>query len=80
VEVTGDFEGEGDSAWMRIVGRQGDEAFDETVPNFSCPLEKFRSLLRNEGFSQVSFSDLEDLGEPVSDPETLDRVMVIACL
>lgn len=78
VEVTGDFEGEGTSAWMRIQGRQGDLDFEGTIHNFARPLEEVRSILRDAGFPRVVLSDLEELGEPLMEPESLDRVMVIA--
>jgi hypothetical protein len=63
---------------MRIQGRKGDQDFEGTIQNFARPLEEVRSILRDAGFPRVVLSDLEELGEPLADPESLDRVMIIA--
>lgn len=78
VEVTGSFEEAEGSAWMSLKGRSERGPFETTIWNYSFPLSQVIQWLHEEGFTRVSISGFEELGKPLADPESLDRVLFIA--
>jgi SAM-dependent methyltransferase len=83
IVTRGMYDGYGERAWTRVSGfveaEDGRyERFEETIYNTVYALENVRTLLLEVGFDDVYFARLQDLSEPLSDPEEEGRVFVVA--
>lgn len=78
VEVRGDFDPHARKASMRLEGNWAGQDFCETITNRTLPLEELRQLLNGSGFARVVFAGLDDLHQPLKEPESEPRVVVLA--
>jgi len=80
VEATGSFNEDAGKAVMRLKGEYQGRSLDESLDNYTFPLERLSGWLKEAGFTQVTFTGMEDLKEPLVDPEGQKRIVVIARL
>ncbi len=78
VEIKGEFNEKRAGAVMKIKGTVNDQPFEEIISNRAFPLVEIEEWLYQEGFTQVTFSELVNLGTPLSKPEEEKRVVIIA--
>jgi ubiquinone/menaquinone biosynthesis C-methylase UbiE len=79
----GIYDGQSDKAWTRITGfmQVSDglfERFDETAFNSVFEMEKVKQALRNAGWKNVHFAQVQDLKTPIMEPEKAGRVFIVA--
>ncbi len=80
MEATGTFEESAGKAVMRLKGNFQGRSMDESLSNYTFPLESIAGWLKESGFAQVIFANMENLELPIADPEGQKRVVVIATL
>ncbi len=76
-------DGKGDKAWTKISGfirTDNDlyERFEETVFNTVFEMEKVRQALLDIGWREVYFARVQELGNPIENPENESRVFFVA--
>jgi SAM-dependent methyltransferase len=79
----GIYDGQSDKAWTRISGfvKREDgsfDRFDETAFNTVFELDKVRDELILAGWKEVYFARVQDLANPINEPEGEGRVFVVA--
>jgi len=83
VIARGEYDGQGDKAVMRITCfvRMHDgsyKRFDESVYNTAFSLSNVNGILLDTGWKNVYFARIKDLRSPVAEPESENRIFVIA--
>jgi SAM-dependent methyltransferase len=79
----GIYDGQSDKAWTRITGFTQVsnglyERFDETVFNSVFEMEGVKNALLDVGWKKVYFAQIQNLKNPISDPEKEGRVFIVA--
>ena len=80
MEATGTFDETAGKAVMCLKGEFQGRSLDESLSNYTVPLEKIGEWLREVGFARVTFAGMENLEKPLVDPEGQKRIVVIAQL
>jgi SAM-dependent methyltransferase len=80
VDITACFDEKASQAAIHLKGVFQGEPFEETISNRVFSLERVASLLREEGFSQICFTRMDDLETPLQKPEEEKRVAVMSCV
>ncbi|MFQ3618881.1 MAG: class I SAM-dependent methyltransferase [Cyanobacteriota bacterium] len=79
----GIYDGQSDKAWTRISGFTRTpnglyERFDEMVFNTVFEMEEVKQALRDSGWKNVHFARIQDLRDPLAEPEREGRVFIVA--
>lgn len=78
----GIYDGVGDKAWTRITGfvrqAEGYRRFDQTIFNTVFNLDRVRGALLAAGWAEVYFARVQDLQQPLVEPEKEKRVFAVA--
>jgi len=79
----GIYDGVSDKAWTRINGfvQRPDgyyERFEETAFNSVFEMARVKSALLDIGWKNVYFAKIQDLKNPISDPEQEGRIFIVA--
>ena len=78
LETSGVFDPVSRKAVMRLRGSYQGAELNDSITNYTFPLEKLVGWLGESGFKKVFFAGMEDLNKPLSEPEAQKRIVVLA--